>query len=162
MKPDVFIPWLILLIWGLLIFSLKSKGNKNKPWLWLEFDQQFYGRIPVIQFMSLWILDCLSLMGTQLLWMPTVVFIYPSWYSGHFSDRQHSLPVGCFSEGMQPPTSTTKYLCDKEPVWLRKMFTDFSLLLGCILTFFSTLFSYGKESPCDRMAVGTSIPSSNW
>ena len=30
------------------------------------------------------------------------------------------------------------------------------------LTFFGTLFSYGKESPRDRMVVGTSIPSSNW
>lgn len=35
MKPDVFIPGLIFLIWGLLLFPLKSKGsknqNKNKP-----------------------------------------------------------------------------------------------------------------------------------
>lgn len=30
------------------------------------------------------------------------------------------------------------------------------------LTFFGTLFSYGKESPRDRMVAGTSIPSSNW
>lgn len=156
MKPAVFIPWLIFLVWGLLIFSLKSKGNKNKPWLWLAV---------------LWQNPCDLVRESLNPWL-LVTDWYPVTMNAHCSFH---LPLVIFRSLFRQPTSFTcgllfrKYaspyqlykvspwsLCDLERYLLIFPFTWLHL------TFFSTLFSYGKESPHDRMVVGISIPSSNW
>lgn len=142
MKPDVFIPGWIFLIWGLLLFPLKSKGSQKTKqkqtltltWNWLAVLWQ--NPCDSVPWNSESMAAC-RWFGAQVLWMPTVVFFNPFWFSSQFSDSQHPLPVGCFLEGMQSPTSSIKYLPGKETILNGKMFTDlpFYLVTSYILLY---------------------------